>query len=238
MPSVAAGFFRSVVIWRGAQYPAISDPFATERKRLFDHLAKAVGEGPTLKAMRRIPRENFVPPSSRNKAYLNIALPIGKGQTISQPQMVALAADALELRGDEYVLEVGAGSGYQAAVIAELAPFGSVLAVERIPELLARARRNLAACGIANVSVQPAGPTLGAPAQARFDAILVSAGAPRVPEALLAQLKPAGRLVAPVGSFEHQTLTRVRAGPGGWVSEELGYCSYVPLLGEGAWQTR
>ena len=138
MPSVAAGFFRSVVIWRGAQYPAISDPFATERKRLFDHLAKAVGEGPTLKAMRRIPRENFVPPSSRNKAYLNIALPIGKGQTISQPQMVALAADALELRGDEYVLEVGAGSGYQAAVIAELAPFGSVLAVERIPELLAR----------------------------------------------------------------------------------------------------
>ncbi len=214
----------------------MNDPLETDRKRLFDHLAKAMGEGPALHAMRRIPRERFVPPPSQNQAYLNIALSIGNGQTISQPQMVAHAADALELRGDEYVLEVGAGSGYQAAIIAELLPFGSVLAVERIPELVSLGRRNLAACGISNVSIEPAGRILGAPDLAPFDAILVSAAAPEVPDALVAQLKPGGRLVLPVGSFERQTLTRVRIGSEGRITEELGFCSYVPLLGEGAWQ--
>ena len=213
----------------------MNGPSETDRSRLFKRLAKTVGEGPTLHAMRHVPRERFVPPPLQDKAYLNVPLSIGNGQTISQPQMVAHAAEALELRGDEYVLEVGAGSGYQAAVIAELLPFGSVVAVERIAELVAMACRNLAGCGIANVSVQPAGEILGAPDRAPFDAILVSAAAPKVPDALLAQLKPAGRLVLPVGSFERQTLTRVRLTPGGPVVEDLGFCSYVPLLGEGAW---
>ncbi len=214
----------------------MNDPLEADRRRLFDHLAKTMGEGPTLDAMRRVPRERFVPQPLRARSYLNIALSIGNGQTISQPQMVAHAANVLQLRGDEYVLEVGAGSGYQAAVIAELLPFGSVLAVERIPELVSFARRNLDACGISNVSVQLAGEILGVPDLAPFDAILVSAAAPQVPEALLAQLKPSGRLALPVGSFERQTLTRVRVGPQGPVMEELGFCSYVPLLGEGAWQ--
>ena len=213
----------------------MSDPFETDRKRLFDHLAKTVGDGPTLHAMRHVPRERFVPEPLRSKAYVNTALSIGSGQTISQPQMVAVATAALELRGDEYVLEVGAGSGYQAAVIAELLPFGRVVAVDRIPALVSMARRNLAAAGAANVSVEPAGATLGAPERGPFDAILVSAGAPSVPDALLAQLKPGGRLVLPVGSFERQTLTRVRLTSDGVVTEELGPCSYVLLLGEGAW---
>ena len=214
----------------------MKDPLEADRKRLFDHLAKTVGEGPTLDAMRRVPRERFVPQPLRAKAYLNIALSIGNGQIISQPQMVAHATDVLQLRGDEYVLEVGAGSGYQAAVLAELLPFGSVVAVERIAELVSFCRRNLAACGISNVSVRPADEILGAPDLAPFDAILVSAAAPQVPDALLAQLKPSGRLVLPVGSFERQSLTRVRMGSAGPVIEELGHCSYVPLLGEGAWQ--
>ena len=214
----------------------MNDSLEADRKRLFDHLAKTVGEGPTLDAMRRVPRERFVPPPARAKAYLNVALSIGNGQTISQPQMVAHATDVLQLRGDEYVLEVGAGSGYQAAVLAELLPFGSVVAVERIPELVAMAGRNLAACEISNVSVVPAGAILGAPDRAPFDAILVSAAGPQVPDALLAQLKPNGRLVLPVGSLERQTLTIVRLGSGEPVIAELGSCSYVPLLGEGAWQ--
>ena len=213
----------------------MTTPFEPDRSRLFDHLAKAIGDGPTLDAMRRVPRENFVPTPLRSRAYLNTSLSIGNGQTISQPQMVALATDALELRGDEYVLEVGAGSGYQAAIIAELLPFGSVVAVERIPELVAMARRNLAAGEISNASVEPAGEVLGAPERAPFDVILVSAGAPQVPDALLSQLKPAGRLVLPVGSLERQTLTRVRLSPEGPVIDELGPCSYVLLLGEGAW---
>ena len=214
----------------------MNDPLETDRKRLFEHLAKTVGEGPTLDAMRRVPRERFVPPPLRDKAYRNTALSIGNGQTISQPQMVAHATDVLQLRGDEYVLEVGAGSGYQAAVIAELLPFGSVVAVERIPELVSLCRRNLAACAISNVSVRPAGEILGAPDHAPFDAILVSAAAPELPAPLVSQLKPGGSLVVPVGSFERQTLTRVRIGSEGQLLEDLGFCSYVPLLGEGAWQ--
>ena len=214
----------------------MNDPHEPNRRRLFNHLAKVVGDGPTLHAMRSVPRERFVPTVLQSKAYLNTSLSIGNSQTISQPQMVALATDALGLRGDEYVLEVGAGSGYQAAVIAELLPFGSVLTVERIPELAAMARRNLEACGFSNVSVKAAGAVLGAPDEAPFDAILVSAAAPAVSDVLLAQLKPGGRLVLPVGSLERQTLTRVQLTPEGPVTSELGPCSYVPLLGEGAWQ--
>ena len=156
-----------------------------DRTRLFDHLTRTLGDAPVVEAMRRVPRERFVPENLRHQAYQNMPLAIGNGQTISQPLMVATAAHELRLRGDEYVLEVGAGSGYQAAVLSAMLPSGSVVAVERIPELVAMARRNLAGAGFVNVTVLQAGSVLGAPDCAPFDAILVSASAPSVPESLL-----------------------------------------------------
>ena len=206
-----------------------------DRIRLFDHLSKNLGDSPALDAMRRVPRERFVPEHLGNQAYRNTALAIGHGQTISQPQMVAAASIALDLHGDEHVLEVGAGSGYQAAVLSAMLPRGSVVAVERIPALVAMARRNLSAAGFSDVTVLEAGSILGAPDCAPFDAVLVSASAPAVPETLLAQLKPGGRIVLPVGTRQRQTLTRVWVNPDGRVREELGPCTYVPLLGEEAW---
>ncbi len=206
-----------------------------DRIRLFDHLSKTLGDSPALDAMRRVPRERFVPEHLGNQAYQNTALAIGHGQTISQPQMVAAASIALDLHGDEHVLEVGAGSGYQAAVLSAMLPRGSVVAVERIPALVAMARRNLSAAGFTDVTVLEAGSILGAPDCAPFDAVLVSASAPAVPETLLAQLKPGGRIVLPVGTRQRQTLTRVWVNPDGRVREELGPCTYVPLLGEEAW---
>lgn len=206
-----------------------------DRIRLFDHLSKTLGAAPALDAMRRVPRERFVPDHLGNQAYQNNALAIGHGQTISQPQMVAAATIALDLRGDEHVLEVGAGSGYQAAVLSAMLPRGSVVAVERIPALVAMARRNLSDAGFSEVTVLEAGSVLGAPECAPFDAILVSASAPAVSETLLTQLKPGGRIVLPVGTREWQTLTRVWVNPDGRICEELGPCTYVPLLGEEAW---
>ena len=206
-----------------------------DRIRLFDHLSKTLGDSPALDAMRRVPRERFVPEHLGNQAYRNTALAIGHGQTISQPQMVAAASIALDLHGDEHVLEVGAGSGYQAAVLSAMLPRGSVVAVERIPALVAMARRNLSGAGFTDVTVLEAGSILGAPDCAPFDAVLVSASAPAVPETLLAQLKPGGRIVLPVGTRQRQTLTRVWVNPDGRVREELGPCTYVPLLGEEAW---
>ena len=213
----------------------MTNPGDTDRNRLFAQLASAMGESPVLQAMRNVPRELFVPPELRPRAYHNTALAIGHRQTISQPTMVAQMTLALALAGDERVLEVGAGSGYQAAILGELLPFGQVVAVERIPDLAQTARRNLDACGVHNVTVLDATDTLGAPDHGPYDAVLVSAAAPSVPDDLLAQLKPGGRLVAPVGSLERQTLTRVILTPKGPVTQELGYCTFVPLLGAGAW---
>jgi protein-L-isoaspartate(D-aspartate) O-methyltransferase len=206
-----------------------------DRERLMAQLAQHLPDGPVLEAMRRVPREAFVANDLRSLAYSNIPLPIGFGQTISQPLMVAKATQNLGLRGDEKVLEVGAGSGYQAAVLGELLPFGTVTSVERIPALAAQARVNLANCGIYNVAVTEAEDSLGYRAGGPYDAILVSAAAPCVPNALLEQLTHAGRLVIPVGGRESQTLTRVRRLAAGFKAESLGACRYVPLLGPGGW---
>ena len=213
----------------------MTDPYEPARSRLFAQLSSAMGDSPVLHAMRAIPRHLFVSPELRHRAYENVSLAIGHGQTISQPTMVARMTLALTLRGDEQVLEIGAGSGYQAAILGELQPFGQVVAVERIPDLVSLARRNLGVCGIENVEIVEASEVLGAPDRGPYDAILVSAGAPSVPDSLIAQLKPDGRLVIPVGDRLRQSLTVVRLSANRPVFRRLTECRSVPLLGPEAW---
>lgn len=186
-----------------------------------------------LDAMRRVPRERFVPKDLRWTAYENRPLPIGYGQTISQPLMVAMMTQALQLQGNEKVLEIGTGSGYQAALLAELAL--TVVTVERIAPLAHRATARLAELGYANVEVHVAAEALGWPDGAPYDAIAVTAAAPDVPFELLQQLDEGGRLVIPVGSRNLQELVRITKTPEGAVRNNLGGCRFVPLLGKGAW---
>lgn len=176
-----------------------------------------------LDAMGRVPREAFVPEEARAFAYDDAALALGHGQTISQPFIVALICQALALAGDERVLDIGAGSGYQAAVLDELAR--DVVSVERIPELAAQARRNLLATGH-DVEVRIADGTLGLPDQAPFDAIAVAASAPALPEALYEQLAPGGRLVLPIG----ESLVLVSRTPAGQRTRFLSPARFVPLV--------
>lgn len=183
-----------------------------------------------LDAMGRVPRELFVPEELRERAYDDAALPIGSGQTISQPAMVALICELLALRGDERVLDVGAGSGYQAAVLAELA--AEVHTIERLEEIAAQARENLAAAGYAErVIVHVGDGTLGDPEHAPFAAIAVAAAAPEPPRPLYDQLEPDGRLVVPVGSRYDQLLELVVRGPQGPTIARSVPCRFVPLVG-------
>lgn len=178
-----------------------------------------------LEAMRRVPRERFVPEHERPLAYDDAALLIGHGQTISQPFVVALIAAALELQPGENVLDVGTGSGYQAAVLAELA--GAVVSIERIPELSELAHTNLEAAGyLDRVELRVGNGWDGVPDRAPFAAIAVAAAAPNVPPALLAQLAPAGRLVLPVGEWDDQILQRVSGGR----RVALAPVRFVPLV--------
>jgi protein-L-isoaspartate(D-aspartate) O-methyltransferase len=182
-----------------------------------------------LEAFARVPRELFVPAEMRRHAYADRALPIGSGQTISQPFMVATIVDALELEGGERVLDVGTGSGYQAAVLAELA--AEVVTIERVPELAERARQTLAAAGYGNVDVRVGDGTLGVPEKAPYAGIAVAAAAPGIPEALYAQLAPGGRLVLPIGSRLEQWLEVVIRGEHGPERRRSVPCRFVPLLG-------
>jgi protein-L-isoaspartate(D-aspartate) O-methyltransferase len=183
-----------------------------------------------LAAMARVPRELFVPESLADRVYDDAALPIGCGQTISQPYMVARICEELALRGDERVLDVGTGSGYQAAVLAELA--GEVVTVERIPELAAEARERLAAAGYERVDVRVGDGTLGVPDRAPYSAIAVAAAAPELPRTLYEQLQPRGRLVVPVGDPRGQRLEVVVRSPEGPAVVRSVPCRFVPLLGE------
>jgi protein-L-isoaspartate(D-aspartate) O-methyltransferase len=183
-----------------------------------------------LAAMERVPRELFVPEKLRNRAYEDVALPIGDGQTISQPYMVAKICEALALHGDERVLDVGSGSGYQAAVLAELA--SEVDTIERIPELAGLARANLVAAGYERVRVHVGDGTRGLLEQAPFDAIAVGAAAPRMPQRLYDQLEPRGRLVVPVGRFGMQRLEVIVRSPEGPAVLKSVPCRFVPLVGE------
>ncbi len=182
-----------------------------------------------LGAMEKVPRELFVEEREQPRAYDDAALPIGGGQTISQPYMVARICEALQLSGDERVLDVGTGSGYQAAVLAELA--AEVYTIERIPELAERARERLAAAGYDRVRVHVGDGTLGLPDHAPFDCIAVAAAAPGFPETLYDQLKPRGRLVVPVGSARGQRLEVAVRSPEGPALIHSVPCRFVPLVG-------
>jgi protein-L-isoaspartate(D-aspartate) O-methyltransferase len=186
-----------------------------------------------LTAMGRVPREQFVPPPFRSEAYADCALGIDCGQTISQPYMVALMTEALQLSGGEKVLEIGTGSGYQAAVLAELVR--QVLTIERYGELSARAGEVLDRLGYRNVTLLTGDGTLGWPAGAPYDRILVTAAAQRAPEPLLAQLTEGGILVVPVGSRSVQTLQAIRRLADGVEAIELSACRFVPLVGAEGW---
>lgn len=183
-----------------------------------------------LDAMERVPRELFVPDKERSRAYDDVALPIGHGQTISQPYMVARICEVLGLRGDERVLDVGTGSAYQAAVLAELA--GEVHTIERIPELAEQARANLAAAGYERVQVHVGDGTLGLPEHAPYDAIAVAAAAPGLPQQLYEQLETRGRLAIPVGGRWGQRLELVIRSPEGPAVIRSVPCRFVPLVGE------
>ena len=183
-----------------------------------------------LAAMERVPRELFVPERLELRAYEDAALPIGKGQTISQPYMVARIAEALALTGDEHVLDVGTGSGYQAAVLAELAD--EVDTIERIPALAEQARDNLKAAGYERVQVHVGDGSQGLAARAPFSAIAVAAAAPELPQTLYEQLEPRGRLVVPVGRRGVQQLQVIVRSPEGPAVLRSVPCRFVPLLGE------
>jgi protein-L-isoaspartate(D-aspartate) O-methyltransferase len=182
-----------------------------------------------LAAMERVPRQLFVPEAFRGRAYDDAALPIGEGQTISQPYMVARICEALGVRPDDRVLDVGTGSGYQAAVLAELA--AEVHTIERIPALAARAREALAQAGYEHVRVHVGDGTLGLPEYAPFDRIAVAAAAPEVPPSLYEQLVPGGRLVIPVGGRGGQELQVVVRSPEGPAIVRSVPCRFVPLVG-------
>jgi protein-L-isoaspartate(D-aspartate) O-methyltransferase len=182
-----------------------------------------------LEAMGRVPREHFVGDRDRRKAYRDMPLRIGHGQTISQPYMVAVICQAAEVRDGHSILDIGTGSGYQAAVLAELG--ANVHTIERIPELAERARRRLADAGYVNVDVHVGDGSLGLPEHAPYDAIVVAAAAPAMPESLYEQLRTRGRLVVPVGGQEGQRLEVIVRSPQGPAVARSVPCRFVPLVG-------
>lgn len=201
-------------------------------ERLRDHYK--IADERVLAAMNAVPRHLFVPEALRSQAYKDNALPIAAGQTISQPFIVARMTELLELKGNERVLEIGAGSGYQSAVLATLVR--RVYAVERIEVLAKTAIENLRSIGVNNVSIRNADGTTGWPVYGPFDAILVAAGGPDVPQPLMDQLEVGGRLVIPVGQDpKSQDLVRVTRTDDGFSRENCGPCSFVPLIGEHGW---
>jgi protein-L-isoaspartate(D-aspartate) O-methyltransferase len=207
-------------------------PALPERIRMVDEQLRGrdIANERVLAAMERVPRELFVPPDLRDRAYEDVALPIGSRQTISQPYMVARIVEELGLDGDEKVLDVGTGSGYQAAVLAQLGE--EVHSIERIPELAEQARRNFEAAGVDNVDVHVGDGSRGLPEEAPFDAIAVAAAAPAFPQALYEQLTMGGRLVVPVGRRQGQRLEVIVRSPEGPAVIRSVPCRFVPLVGE------
>lgn len=206
---------------------------AKARDRLLEGISSEVHDDRVVSAMKQVPREKFVPTAFQEAAYGNYPLSIGYNQTISQPLIVAMMTSALLLTGSETVLEIGTGSGYQAAVLSLLAR--RVVSVERVPELAESAARRLCDLGYANVEVHPADDVLGWPEGGPYDAIIVTAASPEVPRELLEQLVEGGRLVIPVGARDVQELVRIVKTPEGAKRHNLGPCRFVPLLGSSGW---
>jgi protein-L-isoaspartate(D-aspartate) O-methyltransferase len=212
-----------------------ADPLAAARDRMVQSqlVARGIRDPKVLYAMRKVPRHLFVEEALQNQAYGDFPLPIGEQQTISQPYIVAFMTEALELTGVEKVLEIGTGCGYQAAILAELAP--EVFSIERLHILASRARRILESLRYFNVKIKVGDGTLGWPDEAPFDAIIVTAAAPGIPRPLLDQLAMGGKLIIPVGDRFSQTLEVVQKTPEGLKHDYRGGCRFVKLIGSYGW---
>ena len=210
--------------------------FEAQRTRMVEDQLKSRGiaDPRVLAAFRKVPRHRFVPEGLAQEAYADRPLPIGGGQTISQPYMVALMINRLRLQGHERVLEIGTGSGYQTALLAELAL--EVFSVERLPELLAAANTRLEELGCLNVHLTPGNGSLGWPEHAPFDAIIVAAASPDIPPPLLEQLAEGGRVILPVGGPSAQTLIEAEKRQGVIHRVEIAGCIFVPLMGQHGWR--
>jgi len=210
--------------------------FDKERSRMVDEQIayRGVTDPRVLAVMGKVPRHEFMPEALRTQAYGDHAMPIGEGQTISQPYIVALMTELLELKGDERVLEIGTGSGYQAAVLAELCQ--KVFTIERVKTLADKARATLDRLGYKNVVMKVYDGTYGWKDMSPFDAIIVTAAAPDVPDTLVEQLKDGGRLVIPVGERYTQVLLKVIKSPSGVVTKTSIPCVFVPLIGAKGWK--
>ncbi|MBI3399490.1 MAG: protein-L-isoaspartate(D-aspartate) O-methyltransferase [Deltaproteobacteria bacterium] len=213
------------------------DNYARSRQRMVETqlIPRGIKDGRVLEAMRTIPRHLFVPEEALwSQAYSDFPLPIGEKQTISQPYIVAVMTEAMELKGTEKVLEIGTGSGYQAAVLSMLAY--KVYSIERLSQLAARARKVLDSIGCSNVVVRIGDGTLGWQEEAPFDAILTTAAAPDIPRCYIEQLKIGGRLVIPVGEEYSQTLAKVIKTNKGIIRQDMGGCRFVKLVGRYGWK--
>jgi len=210
--------------------------FERERQRMVEEqiLGRGISDERVLKAVRKVPRHEFLPEAMRGNAYVDQALPLGEGQTMSQPYMVALMTELLKLGGTERVLEIGTGSGYQAAVLAELCE--KVYTVERIKVLADKARATLDRLGYRSVALKVYDGTYGWKEMSPFDAIVVTAGAPHVPDALVEQLREGGTMVIPVGDRYGQRLIKMVKTAGGVISEQSVPCVFVPLIGNHGWK--
>jgi protein-L-isoaspartate(D-aspartate) O-methyltransferase len=218
--------------------PNLTDEMSMQRFRMCEKLQQhyKIADERVLETMNRIPRHLFVPEAIKSQAYRDNALPIAGGQTISQPFIVARMTELLELKGSEKVLEIGAGSGYQTAVLASLSR--KVFAIERLDTLFREAKQRLDSLGFRNVVLKCDDGTNGWSAYAPYDAILVAAGGPRIPEPLVEQLSVGGRLVIPVGADrKSQVLMRVTRTETGSNTENFGPCAFVPLIGQHGWAT-
>lgn len=213
-----------------------TDPYEREREAMVEHQIRDRGirDERVLAAMREVPRHLFVPKGYERAAYEDRPLPIGEGQTISQPYIVAVMTEQLEIKPQDRVLEIGSGSGYQAALLAGLA--GTVISIERLEGVAEQARENLARAGVTGVRIIVGDGTEGYPPEAPYDAIIVTAASPGVPEPLIEQLAEGGRLIAPIGPRDCQDLVKLVKREGKVETIPLGGVCFVPLIGQFGWR--